>query len=81
MDRITARRRRHVTELRPLSFQSSTADLDVHTVSLFDDYDGSIAIALVTAIGTTTLRLPTALASDMANGVTRLVRQRVRAVG
>ena len=80
MGRITLRRHLHrIAEMRPLSFHTCTADLDVHTVSIFDDYDGTIAIALVTGTGTTTLRLPPSLAADMAAGVTKLIRQRVQA--
>jgi len=70
MDRITLRRHLHrIAEMRPLSFHTCTADLDVHTVSIFDDYDGTIAIALVTGTGTTTLRLlPSAAISAARDG-------------
>jgi hypothetical protein len=79
-DQIKLRRRlhqqQHITEMSPLTFQSDSAEIDVGTVHVFDDYDGSIAIALVTGTGTTTLRLPPDLASDLAAGVTKLIRQR-----
>jgi hypothetical protein len=77
MDHIRLRRHRHhIAELRPLSFQTDTADLDVDVVSVFDDYDHSVVIAFVTAVGTVSVRMPDALAAEMADGVNRLVRQR-----
>jgi hypothetical protein len=76
MDRITIRRRqhRHLTEMSPLTFQSDSADLDVHTVSVFDDIDRSVAIAFVTGIGTTTVRLSDQLAAELAGGILKLLR-------
>jgi hypothetical protein len=76
MDRITIRRRqhRHLTEMQPLQFKTDTADLDVSTVSIFDDHDRSVIIALVTAIGTTTVRLPDQLAAELAGGLLKLLR-------
>jgi hypothetical protein len=75
VDRITVRRQRHrIAELRPLTFQSNTAEIDVATVSVFGTEDRSVVLALVTAIGTTTLRLPDHLAAELANGIQRLLR-------
>jgi hypothetical protein len=81
MDRIRLRRQRHrqqqrhVAEMVPLQFKSDTADLDVHTVSIFDDYDRSVGIAFVTGRGTVSVRLPDHLACEMGNGIIRLLRQ------
>jgi hypothetical protein len=76
MDRITLRRHLHrIVEMRPLSsFQSTTADLDVDVVSVFDDYDRSVVIAFVTGVGTVTVRLPDQLAAELAGGILKLLR-------
>jgi hypothetical protein len=79
MDRIRLRRQRHqhqasIAEMQPLTFTSDSADIDVHTVSVFDDHDGSVALAFVTGIGTTTVRLSDQLAAELAGGILRLLR-------
>jgi hypothetical protein len=81
MDRIRLRRRLHrqhqrsIATLRPLRFQTDTADLDVSVVHVHDDEDGNVALMFMTAVGTVTLRLSSRFADDLASGVTRLIRQ------
>jgi hypothetical protein len=83
MDHIRIRRRlrrqhqRSIAEMQPLQFTTDSVDIDVHTVSVFDDHDGSVAIAFVTGRGTVTVTLPPHLAAKMANGVHKLVWQRL----
>jgi hypothetical protein len=80
MDHIRLRRQLHrqrqrsIAEMQPLTFTADTADLDVHTVSVFDDVDRSVAIAFVTGVGTTTVRLSDQLAAELAGGILKLLR-------
>jgi hypothetical protein len=80
MDRITVRRRqhRHLTEMQPLQFKSDTADLNCEVVSLFDDFDRSVVLTFVTAIGSIHVRMPSDLASDLASGLADLTRHHRR---
>ena len=41
-----ARYQRSIAEMRPLSFQTNTADLDVSVVHVFDTERGDIALSL-----------------------------------
>jgi hypothetical protein len=74
--RLHRQRQRHLAEMQPLQFTSDRSALDVHTVSIFDDHDGSIAIAFVTGRGTVTVSLPPHLAAETADGVRKLIWQR-----
>jgi hypothetical protein len=81
VDRIRLRRRLHrhqgsVAAMQPLQFRADRADLDVGVIHVYANVERSIALSLVTAVGVINVVLPDQLASDMADGVNRLVRQR-----
>jgi hypothetical protein len=81
-DRIRLRRRLHrqqrsgVAAMEPLQFRADAADLDVGVVHVYANPERGIALSLVTAVGVVNVVLPDQLASDMADGVNRLIRQR-----
>ena len=84
MDRIAVRRRLHrqrrqrqITEMQPLSFSSDRSDLDCSVIHVFDTERGDIALSLQTARGSITVTLPLHLANDMAQGICKLIRQRL----
>ena len=84
MDRIAVRRRLHrqrrqrqITEMQPLSFSSDRSDLDCSVIHVFDTERGDITLSLHTARGVINVTLSAGLASQMANGVQRLIRQRL----
>jgi hypothetical protein len=62
--------------MQPLPFTTDRSDLDCSVVHVFDTDDGNIVLSFLTARGSITVMLPPHLASDMANGVSKLIWQR-----